>query len=60
MATIVTISNSVGANRIIPTIAIPYPTGNPEKGEKEFELRHSLVKKALDALVTNVDKPTIF
>ncbi|SFE14954.1 selenoprotein B, glycine/betaine/sarcosine/D-proline reductase family [Peptostreptococcus sp. D1] len=60
MATIVTISKSVGANRIVPTIAIPYPVGNPEKGEKELDLRNSLVGKALDALTTEVDGPTIF
>ncbi len=60
MATIVTISKSVGANRIVPTIAIPYPVGNPEKGEKELDLRNSLVVKALDALTTEVDGPTIF
>ena len=28
MATIVTISKSVGANRIVPTVAIPYPVGD--------------------------------
>lgn len=60
MATITTISKSVGANRIVPTVAIPHPVGNPAKGEKEFDLRNSLVKKAIDALQTNVEKPTIF
>ncbi|NLB23521.1 MAG: glycine/betaine/sarcosine/D-proline family reductase selenoprotein B, partial [Clostridium sp.] len=29
MATIITISQSVGANRIVPTVAIPHPTGDP-------------------------------
>jgi glycine/betaine/sarcosine/D-proline reductase family selenoprotein B len=29
MATITTISESVGANRIVPTVAIPHPVGNP-------------------------------
>ena len=60
MSTIVTISKSVGANRIVPTIAIPYPVGNPEKGEKEFELRTSLVERAIEALSTEVDGPTMF
>lgn len=60
MATIVTISKSVGANRIVPTIAIPYPVGNPEKGKKELGLRNSLVYKAMEALSTKVDGPTIF
>ena len=60
MATIVTISKSVGANRIVPTVAIPYPVGNPEKGAKEFALRESLVDKAMEALTTEVSEPTIF
>jgi betaine reductase len=30
MATITTISESVGANRIVPTVAIPHPVGNPQ------------------------------
>ena len=29
MCTIVPISVTVGANRIVPTIAIPHPLGNP-------------------------------
>ncbi|SEN28257.1 glycine reductase [Peptostreptococcus russellii] len=60
MATIVTISKSVGANRIVPTVAIPYPVGNPEKGKKEFSLRNSLVDRAIEALSTEVDGPTMF
>lgn len=60
MATIITISKSVGANRIVPTIAIPYPVGNPEKGEKEPLLRDSLVKRAMEALSTEVNGPTVF
>ena len=51
MATITTISASVGANRILPTVAIPYPVGNPTlEAEKENQLRHTLVKNALDTL----------
>lgn len=60
MATITTISQSVGANRIIPTIAIPYPVGNPELGVREDGLREELVERAIKALETKVDKPTIF
>lgn len=61
MCTIVPISLTVGANRIIPTIAIPHPLGNPELSiEEERELRMSLVKKALAALQTNVTEQTVF
>ncbi len=61
MATIVPISLSVGANRIIPTVAIPYPLGNPaETPDKEKELRRRLVDKALKALETDVTEQTVF
>lgn len=61
MATITTISESVGANRIVPTIAIPYPVGNPELGDKEdAQIRDELVERAIRALSTEVASPTIF
>ena len=61
MATITTISESVGANRIVPTIAIPYPVGNPRLNKSdEHALRKAIVKKALDALATAITEPTQF
>jgi glycine reductase len=61
MCSIVPISLTVGANRIVPTIAIPYPLGNPELPlNKEKELRKDLLKKALTALQTKIEKQTIF
>ncbi len=61
MASIVPISQSVGANRIIPTVAIPYPLGNPTLEDKdEKALRRKLVEKALDALHTDVQEQTVF
>ena len=51
----------VGANRIVPTVAIPHPLGDPaETPAEEKELRRGLVEKALKALETPVDKQTIF
>ena len=61
MCTVTPISMTVGANRIIPTIAIPHPLGNPAlTHEEEFELRYKLVEKALKAFQTPVDDQTIF
>ncbi len=61
MATITTICESVGANRIVPTVAIPYPVGNPKLNkEDEHTLRRGMVKKALEALTTEVSGPTHF
>ncbi len=61
MASIVPISQSVGANRIIPTVAIPHPLGNPALAAKEEKaLRRALVEKALAALKTDVAGQTVF
>lgn len=47
----VPISKTVGAIRIIPAIAIPYPVGNPnETKEKEKEVRKNIVGEALESL----------
>lgn len=61
MCTVVPISLTVGANRIVPTIAIPHPLGNPSLSpEDEFKLRYKLVEKALNALSTPVDGQKVF
>jgi glycine reductase complex component B subunit gamma len=61
MCTVVPISLTVGANRIIPTIAIPHPLGKPTLSKKdEYELRYHLVERALHALETPVDGQMVF
>ena len=61
MCTVTPISMTVGANRIVPTIAIPHPLGNPELDPAEEKaLRRGLVEKALTALETEVEDQTIF
>lgn len=61
MCTVVPISLTVGANRIVPTIAIPHPLGNPALDKKEeYELRYHLVERALKALETPVDGQKVF
>ncbi len=61
IATVVPISQTVGANRIVPAIAIPHPLGNPAlTHEEEKELRRKIVEKALEALETPVDEQTVF
>ena len=57
MCTITPISLTVGANRIIPTIAIPYPLGNPAD---EYALRYKLVSKAIEAFTIPVEQQTVF
>lgn len=55
------IAQRVGAPRIVPTRGIPYPTGDPELvPEEERRLRRQLLDRALEALGTAVDGPTVF
>mgnify|MGYP001442452694 CR=1 FL=1 len=61
LCTVTPISLTVGANRIVPAVAIPYPLGNPELSpEDEYELRRQLIDKSLEALATEVTEQTIF
>lgn len=61
MCTIVPISLTVGANRIVPTIAIPHPLGDPSLSmEEEKDIRRKLLGKALKALQTEVSEQTVF
>ncbi|MDF2546745.1 MAG: glycine reductase [Anaerosolibacter sp.] len=61
ICTVVPISLTVGANRIVPAIAIPHPLGNPAlEPAEEKKLRRKIVEKALRALSTEVDGQTVF
>lgn len=61
VCTVTPISMTVGANRIVPAVAIPHPLGNPELDpEEEKALRRGIVLKALEALQTKISDQTIF
>lgn len=61
ICTVTPISMTVGANRIVPAVAIPHPLGNPALGrEEEKALRRHIVEKALKALTTEVNTQTVF
>jgi glycine reductase len=61
VCTIVPISLTVGANRIVPAVAIPYPLGDPSRTmDEEKEIRRRLVEKSLKALQTEITEQTVF
>ena len=61
ICTVVPISLTVGANRIVPAVAIPHPLGDPKLDIKdEKALRRKLVERALEALQTDVEEQTVF
>ena len=61
MANLLPVAKTVGSNRIVPTISIPYPLGDPATTpEEQFKLRYHRVGVALDALTTPVEEQTVF
>ena len=61
VATVVPISLTVGANRIVPAIAIPHQFGNPSLTmAEEKSLRRKIVAKALESLTVEIEEPTVF
>jgi glycine reductase complex component B subunit gamma len=61
ICSIIPISKTVGANRIVPAVAIPHPLGDPTKSPgEEKALRRKLVEKALRALQTKIEGQTVF
>ena len=61
VCTVVPISLTIGANRIVPAGGIPHPLGDPRLGEpKSTQIRYEIVEKALETLTVPVDKQTVF
>lgn len=61
VCTVTPISLTVGANRIVPAVAIPHPLGNPKlNAAEEYHLREKIVDEALRALQTEVTEQTVF
>lgn len=61
MCNLVPVAMTVGTNRIVPTISIPYPLGDPSTSkEEQHKLRYSRTKLALETLTTEITEQTVF
>jgi glycine/betaine/sarcosine/D-proline reductase family selenoprotein B len=61
MCNLIPVASTVGANKMVPTISIPYPLGDPSTSkESQWKLRYHRVGIALDALTAEVKEQTIF
>lgn len=61
MANLIPVAKSVGANKIVPTISIPYPLGNPQTSlDEQWKLRYHRVGVALDSLTQEIEEQTVF
>ncbi len=61
MCNLVPVAKTVGANKIVPTISIPYPLGDPATSkEDQWQLRYKLTKIAVEALTADIEEQTVF
>ena len=61
MANLIPVAKTVGSNRMVPTISIPYPLGDPNtSSEEQWKLRYHRVGVALDSLETDIKEQTVF
>ena len=61
MCNLVPVSKTVGANRNVPTISIPYPLGDPSTPkEDQWKLRYHRTKVAVQVLATDIQEQTVF
>lgn len=61
MANLIPVAKTVGSNRMVPTISIPYPLGNPSTTkEEQWKLRYHRVGVALDSLTEAIKEQKVF
>ena len=61
MCNLIPVATTVGSNKIVPTISIPYPLGDPlTTKEAQWKLRYHRVGVALDALTEDIQEQTVF
>lgn len=61
MCNLVPVAMTVGSNRIVPTISIPYPLGDPSTSkEEQYKLRYSRTRLAVESLAIDVQEQTVF
>lgn len=61
MCNLIPVATTVGANKIVPTISIPYPLGDPATSkEAQWKLRYHRVGVALDALTEDIQEQKVY
>lgn len=61
MINLIPVAKSVGSNRMVETVSIPYPLGDPSlSDEEQYKLRYKKVELALDSLTKEITNQTIF
>lgn len=61
MCNLIDVAKTVGSNRIVPTVSVPYPLGDPTLSkDEEWALRYHRVGVALDSLAKDIEAPEVF
>ncbi len=61
MCNLIPVATTVGSNKIVPTISIPYPLGDPSTSlEAQWKLRYYRVGVALDALTDDIKEQKVY
>lgn len=61
MCNLIPVASSLGVNKIVPTISIPYPLGDPATPQEvQWKLRYERTKKAIESLGHDIEEPTVF
>lgn len=61
LCNLIPVALTVGANKIVPTISIPYPLGDPSSDPSaQLKLRKHRVGVALDALTDDAKEQTVY
>lgn len=61
MCNLIPVATTVGSNKIVPTISIPYPLGDPDTPvEVQWKLRYYRVGVALEALTDDIKEQKVY
>ena len=61
MCNLIDVAKTVGTNRMVQTVSVPYPLGDPQMSkEAEWTLRYHRVGVALDSLAVELSEPKVF
>lgn len=61
MCNLLDVAKTVGSNRMVQTVSVPYPLGDPQLSpEEEWALRYHRVGVALDSLTDKITEPKVY
>lgn len=60
VCTVINVALESGANRVVPSQSVLYPTGDPSlEAEAELALRQNLINQSIEAVRAEVEEPSV-